>query len=491
MTAQLRLGHMRKTRLLAGVAVSLTAAILVGTAGTASAAPCDIYASGGTPCVAAHSTTRAMFAAYNGPLYQVQRSSDNATRDIGLLTAGGTADAAAQDSFCAGATCLIRTIYDQTGRRNHLTQAPPGGFSGPAAGGFDNLANATAAPITIAGRKAYGVFVAPGTGYRNNATSGIATGGASQGVYMVAAGGHVNSGCCFDYGNAETNSRDTGNGHMGAVYFGTLCWFGFVVPGQCVGSGPWVMADLENGLFAGANGTNTNNTGRNSPFVTGMLKMNSTTYALKDGNANSGGLKTSYSGPLPTTAGYTPLHLEGAIILGIGGDNSNGSAGTFYEGVMTSGFPSDATDNAVQANIVAAGYGQSAVGTRTGPVVSGVNGAKCLDNNNAAATPGNKVQMFDCNGFAAAQSWTVNSNGTITIDGGCLDITGNNSANGTLVEWWPCNGGANQQWQGVNGQLVNPATGKCLDDPASITTNGTQLQLWACSGASNQQWRLP
>jgi non-reducing end alpha-L-arabinofuranosidase len=167
---------MRKPRLLAGAAISLTATILVGTTGTSSAAPCDIYASGGTPCVAAHSTTRALFDAYNGPLYQVQRSTDNATRDIGLLSAGGSADAAAQDSFCAGATCLIKIIYDQTGRRNHLTQAPPGGFSGPAAGGFDNLANATAAPITIGGRKAYGVFVAPGTGYRNNATSGIATG---------------------------------------------------------------------------------------------------------------------------------------------------------------------------------------------------------------------------------------------------------------------------------------------------------------------------
>jgi hypothetical protein len=323
--------------------------------------------------VAAHSTTRALFDAYNGPLYQVRRSRDNAVQDIGLLRAGGTANAAAQDSFCSGTTCVISIIYDQTGRRNHLTQAPPGGFNGPAAGGFDNLANATAAPITIGGNRAYGVFVAPGTGYRNNATSGIATGSASQGVYMVAAGGHVNSGCCFDYGNAETSSRDTGNGHMGAVYFGTLCWFGGVVAGQCVGSGPWVMADLENGLFAGANGTNTNNTGRNSTFVTGMLKMNSTTYALKDGNANSGGRKTSYNGPLPTTSGYTPLHLEGAIILGIGGDNSNGSAGTFYEGVMTSGFPSDATENAVQANIVAAGYGQAAGGTRTGAIHSGVN----------------------------------------------------------------------------------------------------------------------
>ncbi len=50
------------------------------------------------------------------------------------------------------------------------------------------------------------------------------------------------------------------------------------------------------------------------------------------------------------------MKKEGAIILGIGGDNSNGSAGTFYEGVMTSGYPSDATENAVQSNIVAAGY---------------------------------------------------------------------------------------------------------------------------------------
>ncbi|MGE5487902.1 MAG: arabinofuranosidase catalytic domain-containing protein, partial [bacterium] len=33
--------------------------------------PCDIYAAGGAPCVAAHSTTRALYASYNGPLYQV------------------------------------------------------------------------------------------------------------------------------------------------------------------------------------------------------------------------------------------------------------------------------------------------------------------------------------------------------------------------------------------------------------------------------------
>src|SRR5919197_1483840 len=127
--------------------------------------PCDIYASGGTPCVAAHSTTRALFENYSGRLYQVRRASNNQTMDINALSAGGVANAAAQDSFCAGTTCLITIIYDQTGRGNHLTQAPPGGFQGPAPGGYDNLANATAAPTTLNGQISSGVLVATGNGF--------------------------------------------------------------------------------------------------------------------------------------------------------------------------------------------------------------------------------------------------------------------------------------------------------------------------------------
>ena len=74
------------------------------------------------------------------------------------------------------------------------------------------------------------------------------------------------------------------------------------------------------------------------------------------GDATSGSLSTFYSGVRPDVTGYNPMHKEGAIILGIGGDNSDGAEGTFYEGVMTSGYPSDDTEDSVQANIVAAGY---------------------------------------------------------------------------------------------------------------------------------------
>jgi hypothetical protein len=344
---------LRGVLLSAGAVIGLAAGALAGAPGTARAAtgPCDIYAAGGTPCVAAHSTTRALFGSYGGNLYQVRRASDGATTNIGVLGAGGFANAAAQDSFCANTTCVITQIYDQTSRHNDLTPAPPGGV-----GGQDNPVPADALPVTAGGHIVYGASFSGVMGYRDNSTSGIATGSQPEGMYMVASGTHFNSGCCFDYGNAETNNRDNGNGHMDAVYFGTLCWFG-----PCNGSGPWVMADLENGLFQSNLGRslNTSNTGNQAPFVTAMLKNNGTNFfALKDGSAQSGGLTTRYSGALPTSpAGYSPMRKEGAIILGIGGDNSNSAIGSFFEGVMTQGVPSDATENSVQANVVSVGYG--------------------------------------------------------------------------------------------------------------------------------------
>jgi hypothetical protein len=336
--------------------VAVVAAVVGGlaTAGPAFPAgslPCDIYAAAGTPCVAAHSTTRALFGSYSGALYQVRRASDNATTNINTLSAGGYANAAAQDSFCAGTTCLITEIYDQTSRHNNLTIEGAGG-----AGGADGGVPADALPVTAGGHIVYGASFSGVMGYRDNSTSGVATGGSAEGMYVVTSGTHVNGACCFDYGNVEVSIADTGNGHMDAINFGTECWFS-----PCSGSGPWVQGDLENGLFQSNDGFSKNsaNTGNTAPFVTAVLKNNGQNFfALKDGNAQSGGLNTRYSGALPTSRpGYEPMHQEGSIVLGTGGDNSNGSHGSFFEGVMTAGLPSDATENAVQANIVSVGYG--------------------------------------------------------------------------------------------------------------------------------------
>jgi hypothetical protein len=216
--------------------------------------------------------------------------------------------------------------------------------------------------VTLNGQKAYGVFISPGTGYRNNVVSGIAKGDAAEGMYAVLDGTHYNSGCCFDYGNAETNSRDTGNGHMEAIYFGTSTGWG-----TGSGSGPWIMADLENGLFSGSSaGKNTGDPSISYRFVTAVIKGGPNQWSIRGANAASGSLSTYYSGARPSKSGYNPMSKEGAIILGIGGDNSVGAQGTFYEGVMTTGYPSDATENSVQADIVAAKYATTSLNSGSG-----------------------------------------------------------------------------------------------------------------------------
>jgi alpha-L-arabinofuranosidase B-like protein/lamin tail-like protein/alpha-galactosidase-like protein len=326
--------------------------------------PCDIYAAGGDVCVAAHSTTRALYASYNGPLYQVLRQSDGKTLDIGVVQpvaspvpdAGGYANAAAQDAFCANTYCWIATIYDQSPKHNHLIQVPRGGFSGPAMGGFNNLPIADMAPITIMGHKAYGVFIEPGMGLRQDDAKGTAVDDQAEGQYWVINGHHYNSGCCFDYGNAEIDSRDDDNGTMETTYYGSAgAWYHGPPPG------PWIMTDQENNLVGCVNPDGSKGC-PNLPnitwrFVTAMAKGEPHHWTSLGGDAQRGALSVMFDGPRVDVT-YDPMRKQGAILLGNGGDNSVGSQGTFYEGAMTAAgtFPTDATDQLVQANVVAARY---------------------------------------------------------------------------------------------------------------------------------------
>jgi hypothetical protein len=477
----------RSALLSLGAAAALVVGTLLGLPGTSQAAtsqPCDIYAAAGTACVAAHSTTRALFGAYSGRLYQVTRASDGATHDIGTLAAGGYANAADQDAFCNGTTCRITKVWDQTTRHNDLSVAPDGG-----AGSGDRGADASEIAVTAGGHKVYGLWVSPGVGYRyNGVASGVAVNGQSEGVYMVASGTHVGSDCCFDYGNAESTPYDTGNGHMDAVSIATTCYFA-----PCQGSGPWIEADMENGMFQGGNGS-APNPGNNSAFVTAVLKnTGQTNYALKGGNSQSGGLSTWYNGSLPTDkSGYKPMHQEGGIILGIGGDNSNRNMGTWFEGAMVAGYPTDAAEASVQANVVSAGYsGQTNVpsgpaGTVTGP------GGKCVDvaadDTGANLAP---VSLWDCQGYAEDQHWTHFADNTLRTLNRCLDINGNGTANLTQVELYDCNGAGGQKWiQQADGSLKNPQSGRCLDSPNGSTANGVRLQIYDCNGAAAQKFAV-
>jgi len=319
----------------------------------AATGPCDILGAAGNPCVAAHSTVRALYAAYDGALYNITRNSDGKSFSVPVLAAGGYANKAAHDAFCPKLDCVISNVFDQSPNGNHLGQR-------------HKLVNASQHPITVNGGVAvYGMWFDPGFGYHVDKTVGIATGNEPESIYAVFSGTHYNGGCCFDYGNSETNDRDDGDGTMEALYFGNAHWRG----NTGAGSGPWVGADLEQGMYyGGGNFTQTNpgNTPMTTPFVTAYLRGATDGFTLKGGDATKGTLATMYSGPRPfvddngnNTKGrkYQPAKKQGAIILATGGDNSNSAMGNFYEGVMVTGATTDATDDAVQANIVAVAYG--------------------------------------------------------------------------------------------------------------------------------------
>ncbi|KAJ9457852.1 putative alpha-L-arabinofuranosidase B [Diplonema papillatum] len=322
--------------------------LLLAAAGAA-AGPCDLYVAGGTPCVAAHSLVRALYDVYGGPLYQVQRSSDNMTIDIPLLAPGGFANSAVQDAFCVATDCEVTRIYDQSPSGNHLGKAPGGG-NAPLP---DKGVNASKHRITVGGHPVYGAYFEGKMGYRNDTTTGVATGDDPETLYAVFDGNVYNNHCCFDYGNAETDNNDHGAGTMEAIYWGNCTGWS-----HGAGTGPWVMADLENGLWAGNTSLNTGSPSIvDEAYVTAVVRGGSNnTFGLRAGNAQAGPLDVLFEGTRPVH--YSPMRKQGAIILGIGGDNSDGGIGVFYEGAMTAGLASDSVDAAVHANIQAAGYGK-------------------------------------------------------------------------------------------------------------------------------------
>ena len=164
--------------------------------------------------------------------------------------------------------------------------------------------------------------------------------------------------CCFDFGQGETNDSDDGNATMNAIYYGTDCW-----TGNCTGPGPWVGADIENGMYFSNTGANPSAyPSENGTFLSAWEENNgATNMTLQYGNAQSGGLIQTYSGALPS-GGYDPMKIQSSIELGTGGDNTSLGDGEFFEAADVSGFPSEATQSAVQANIVAAGYSQTPSG---------------------------------------------------------------------------------------------------------------------------------
>ena len=322
--------------------------------------PCDIYAAS-TPCGAAYSMVRALSSKYVGPLYQVRNMSSatnsgtgGMTKDI-TMTPDGYADSAVQDTFCTGSTCTVSKLYDQSGNGNDLVRgsAGPAG-NGTRSGNDDYESTATKLSVTAGGHKVYALYMAQYEGYRtplNTTAKGVPVGNKDQGIYELADGTHFGTQCCWDFGSVSPDPNKYVT--MNTIFFGKGFW------GAGAGAAPWFMGDFEAGVWAGGTGASTvvnpmNPSMGAANFALGILHTPVGKYALRMADvATANDLTTAYDGAI--VSGKT-WGNAGGIALGIGGDNSNNSWGTFYEGVLTNGSPSNATDLLVMKNIQAVGY---------------------------------------------------------------------------------------------------------------------------------------
>jgi hypothetical protein len=328
--------------------------------GTRGQGPCDIYAAS-TPCGAAYSMVRALSSKYTGPLYQVRNMSSSTntgsggtTKDIGM-TSDGYADSASQDTFCSGSTCTVSKLYDQSGNGNDLVRGSAGPTgNGTRSGDDDYESTANKLSVTAGGHKVYALYMNQYEGYRtplNTTAKGVALGNKDQGIYELADGTHFGTQCCWDFGAVSPDPSKYVT--MNTIFFGKGFW------GAGAGAAPWFMGDFEGGVWAGGTGASTvanpsNPSMAAANFALGILHTPVGKYALRMADvATASDLTTAYDGAI--VSGKT-WGNAGGIALGIGGDNSNNSYGTFYEGVLTNGSPSNATDLLIMKNIQAVGY---------------------------------------------------------------------------------------------------------------------------------------
>jgi hypothetical protein len=341
------------------------------TTSTGGDGPCDLYQAANMPCAAAYSMVRVLSKSYKGPLFQVRAGSSSTnntmsggtTKDI-MPGADGFADSATVDAACGGTGyCTVSVLYDHSGNGNDLKRAQKGNTAGGTTGALDDYESiATKGQVTAGGHKVYSLYMNRTEGYRSAAAGkNMPVGNKPQGTYELADGTRKGAACCWDFGNVtylpatEWHFMDTLC--LGHTYWGNsgdAQWFGFA-------------ADFEGGVWAGgakvgdpgwgglndAHPTNTANPTMSAvKFALGLLRVNTTTWALHVADISSASALTkAWDGGIGVGVDH-----RGGIVLGVGGDNSNNSQGTFYEGAIVAGFPTDDLETSIFKNIKDVGY---------------------------------------------------------------------------------------------------------------------------------------
>jgi hypothetical protein len=188
---------------------------------------------------------------------------------------------------------------------------------------------------------------------------------------------------------------------------------------------------------------------------------------------------------------YAPMHQEGAVLLGIGGDNSIRAAGEFYEGVITQGAPSQTVWSQILSNAQGSGYQSTPVPVSDGHTYTFKNEASgMLVGNDGSVNTNDPVVEESSSDPSVNVQWNAHAqgNGWFTLTNVqnsnlCLDSPWGNShpdfnwppsQNGSTDLWQhTCNGAQPQNWR-----FIQQADGTyVIENQSSTMGNGNQMVI--------------
>jgi hypothetical protein len=304
--------------------------------------PCDVVPGG---CAEAYSVTRAMVASYTGPLFQLGRTSDKTTQNVGQ-TSAHAADLSTWSAFCGGsqANCVVAKVYAQVhSGSNDLT---PGVWKTPwnpdcSAGGYTCAAKfaieaATGLPIlTTVSPQEYALS-------GDNFATGINGGTKAMGIMYNGKPVANSVYCCGVIGlTHKYNATDThGTDFMLALAYGWRDSGGCCIAVNCGSSTSYcVGAEEEEDNDLADYGT--------SPVANALVvtQFDPTSNAVS--TFLNGTQKFSHSPPKAQLNAGTAIHLGG------GGDLSQPDAVLMREAFFTNAVMTSTTVTALKANAVA------------------------------------------------------------------------------------------------------------------------------------------
>ena len=310
--------------------------------GAAYQGPCDVVPGG---CAEAFSVTRAMVASYTGPLFQLGRTSDKTTLNVGQ-TSAHAADLSTWIDNCRGSNsnCVVAKVYAQV--HSGSNDLLPAVWKTPwnpdcSAGGFTcaakfTIESATGLPIlTTVSPQEYALS-------GDNFATGINGGKTAMGIMYNGKPVASSVYCCGVIGlTHKYNATDThGTDFMLALAYGWRDSGGCCIAVNCGSSTSYcVGAEEEEDNDLADYGT--------SPVANALVvtQFDPTSNAVS--TFLNGTQKFSHSPPKAQLNAGTAVHLGG------GGDLSQPDAVLMREAFFTNAVMSSSTVTALKANAVA------------------------------------------------------------------------------------------------------------------------------------------